>query len=106
MIGAGISAAARWAVGHLPKYAVNLILTTPTELWTLDYPETHDLFVLQRSPGGPDGDRPLEHATAAGRIRASPAAAARRRRPGRHPPKHLLTLDGFGAHAATSQQGR
>ncbi|WP_410566829.1 class II glutamine amidotransferase [Amycolatopsis sp. cmx-4-61] len=140
-VGAGIAAAARWAAGHLPIYAINLILTTPTELWALRYPDTHDLFVLQRSPGGPHGDRHLEHASAAGRIRARSGPLAHHRavvvasermdedpgwqnlQPGQllhvgadqvvtrrtvleHPPKHPLTLDDLGGHAAASQQGR
>ncbi|WIY00983.1 class II glutamine amidotransferase [Amycolatopsis mongoliensis] len=140
-VGAGITAAARWAADNLPIYALNVILTTPTELWALRYPDTHDLFVLQRSPGGPHGDRHLEHASAAGRIRARSGELARHRaavvasermdedpgwhnlEPGQllhvgpdqvvtrrtileHPPKHPLTLDDLGAHAAASQQGR
>jgi glutamine amidotransferase len=69
-VGSGIAAAARWAADQLPIYALNLILTTPNELWALRYPETHGLFVLQRASGGPHGDRHLEHAGTAGRIRA------------------------------------
>ena len=69
-IGAGITTAAQWVADNLPVYAINLILTTPTELWALRYPDTHELFVLQRAAGGPHGDRHLEHASAAGRIRA------------------------------------
>jgi predicted glutamine amidotransferase len=140
-IGAGITAAARWAAGHLPIYALNLILTTATELWALRYPDTHDLYVLQRSPGGPHGDRHLEHASAAGRIRARSGSLAHHRavvvasermdedlgwrnlQPGQllhvgpdqvvtrqtileHPPRHPLTLDDLGSHAAASQQGQ
>ncbi|WP_329056175.1 class II glutamine amidotransferase [Amycolatopsis sp. NBC_01488] len=69
-VGAGLTAAARWAAEHLPIYALNVIVTTPGELWALRYPDTHDLYVLHRAPGGPHGDRHLEHASAAGRIRA------------------------------------
>lgn len=69
-VGAAIATAARWVADTLPVYAINLILTTPTELWALRYPDTHDLFVLQRPAGGPHGRRHLEHASAAGRIRA------------------------------------
>lgn len=78
-VSAGIAAAARWAAANLPVYAINLILTTPTELWALRYPDTHDLCVLQRCPGGPHGDRRLEHASAAGRIRARSSGLADRR---------------------------
>ena len=38
-------------------------------MWALRYPDTHDLFVLERGPGGPSGDRHLDHASRAGRIR-------------------------------------
>lgn len=77
--GAGITAAARWVAEHLPIYAINLILTTPTELWALRYPSTHDLFVLQRAAGGPHGARHLEHASTAGRIRARSGPLAHHR---------------------------
>lgn len=62
---AGITAAARWVADTLPLYAINLVLTTPTGLWALRYPQTHTLFVLARGAGG----RHLEHASAAGRLR-------------------------------------
>ncbi|NUT46397.1 MAG: class II glutamine amidotransferase [Saccharothrix sp.] len=68
--GAGITAASRWVADTLPLYAINLVLTTPTELWALRYPDTHRLFVLERAAGGHHGGRHLEHASAAGRIRA------------------------------------
>ncbi|MFF0488773.1 class II glutamine amidotransferase [Nocardia sp. NPDC004068] len=67
---AGIAAAATWIADHLPVFALNLLLTTPDELWALRYPRTHDLFVLERAAGGAQGRRHLEHASAAGRIRA------------------------------------
>jgi predicted glutamine amidotransferase len=73
-INAAITAAARWVAENLPVYAINLILTTPTELWALRYPDTHDLFLLRRGAGGPHGDRHLEHASTAGRIRARSGA--------------------------------
>jgi predicted glutamine amidotransferase len=73
-LGAGITAAARWVADNLPVYAVNLVLTTPTELWALRYPDTHELFVLERAAGGTHGGRHLEHASTAGRIRARSGA--------------------------------
>ncbi|MEV0081380.1 class II glutamine amidotransferase [Saccharopolyspora sp. NPDC050642] len=66
---AGIAAAARWVADSLPVYALNLVLTTPSELWALRYPDTHELHVLQRAAGGQHGDRYLDHASSAGRIR-------------------------------------
>lgn len=73
---AGIVSAARWVAEHLPVYAINLILTTPTELWALRYPDTHSLLVLHRAAGGPSGDRHLEHASPAGTVRARSAQLA------------------------------
>ena len=105
-INAAITAAARWVAENLPVYAINLILTTPTELWALRYPDTHDLFLLRRGPGGTHGDRHLEHASTAGRIHARsgalsehPAVVVASERmdedPGWHPlrPGELLHVD-------------
>jgi glutamine amidotransferase len=66
---AGIEAAARWAAQNLPIYALNIILTTADQLWALRYPDTHDLYVLQRRAGGHHGDRHLDHSGTAGRLR-------------------------------------
>jgi len=46
----GITRAARWVAAHLPIYALNLVLITPTDLYAFRYPDTHDLFVLEREP--------------------------------------------------------
>ena len=72
-IGAGITAAARQVADTVPVYSINLLLTTPSELWALRYPDTHDLFFLERAAGGPHGDRHLEQASTAGRIRTRSA---------------------------------
>ena len=55
-IGEGIASAASWLADNVPIYSLNLIVGTAHELWALRYPETHDLFVLERGPGrtGPD----------------------------------------------------
>jgi predicted glutamine amidotransferase len=50
-IGAGLGAAARWIGEHLPILSINCILTTPDGVWALRYPETHELYVLEREPG-------------------------------------------------------
>lgn len=68
-VGVGIERAARWIARHLPLYALNLILATPNELWALRYPDTHELYVLQRPGGGQHGDRHLDHSGTAGRMR-------------------------------------
>ncbi len=75
-IGAGITSAARWAATNLPIYAINIVLTTPTDLYALRYPDTNDLLVLHRGAGGPHGHRHLDQASAAGRVRVRSAALA------------------------------
>ena len=47
-VGAGIAAAARWVAAELPLFAINFVLIAAGELWALRYPDTHDLFLLQR----------------------------------------------------------
>jgi hypothetical protein len=59
-IGVGITSAARWAATNLPIYAINIVLTTPTDLFALRYPDTNDLLVLHRGAGGPHGHRHLD----------------------------------------------
>ncbi|MFF4416832.1 class II glutamine amidotransferase [Streptosporangium sp. NPDC001559] len=68
-VAAGLGRAVRWIAEHLPLYALNLILATPGELWALRYPDTHELYVLERAPGGRHGDRHLDHTGTGGRIR-------------------------------------
>jgi predicted glutamine amidotransferase len=68
-VGEGIAAAVDWIATELPVLALNLVLVTPAGLWALRYPETHDLFVLERAAGGARGGRHLDHASRAGRIR-------------------------------------
>ncbi|WP_269211447.1 class II glutamine amidotransferase [Nocardioides sp. cx-169] len=60
-VGAAITAALTWTADNLTLYAVNLILTTPTELWAVRYPDTHELHVLELPGRG--GLDPLSHAT-------------------------------------------
>jgi len=55
----GIADAAAWLAANIPIYAINLVLTTPDGLWALRYPETHELYVLEREAGGTQGTRPL-----------------------------------------------
>jgi glutamine amidotransferase len=52
-VGAGIEAATGWVAAHLPVFAINFVLITADQLWALRYPETHELYVLQRDPGTP-----------------------------------------------------
>jgi predicted glutamine amidotransferase len=77
-LGRAIIDAVGWIAANLPVYALNLIVTTPTELWALRYPDTHPLYVLARPAGGHHGGRHLEHASAPGtvRVRSGDLAAA------------------------------
>ena len=71
----GIVAAARWVAEHLPVYALNLILTTDSELFALRYPGTHALYVLDRAAGGQSGAQPLHHRSSLGmRVHSEEAA--------------------------------
>lgn len=76
-VAAGITAAARWIAAELPVFALNLVLITGRELWALRYPQTHELWVLERGAGGPTGGRHLDHASAAGTIRVRSGDAGR-----------------------------
>jgi predicted glutamine amidotransferase len=60
-VGDGIAVATRWVAEHLPLLSANFILIDATDMWALRYPDTHDLYVLQRLPGGQRGDEPLDH---------------------------------------------
>jgi predicted glutamine amidotransferase len=60
-IAAGIESACRWVAENLPLLAINLILATAEGLWALRYPETHELHLLERTPGDT-----LEHASSLG----------------------------------------
>ncbi|MFJ2306041.1 class II glutamine amidotransferase [Streptomyces sp. NPDC087787] len=73
---AGITRAARWIARHLPVYALNLVLVTPGQLWALRYPDTHELYVLQRAAGGRHGTRHLDHSGSNGRMRVHSEALA------------------------------
>jgi predicted glutamine amidotransferase len=75
-VSTAITKAARWVARELPLYALNLVLTTPDGLWALRYPDTHDLFALERPAGGTHGRRHFEGASAAGRIRVRSAHLA------------------------------
>jgi predicted glutamine amidotransferase len=56
---AGLTEAISWISARLPVYALNLVLSTATDLWALRYPATHELYVLDRPAGG----QPLDAAS-------------------------------------------
>jgi glutamine amidotransferase len=74
----GIRRAVRWVADHLPVLSLNFVLVTAGELWALRYPDTHELYVLEREAGGGSGHRHLEHASARGSIRVRSARLADR----------------------------
>jgi predicted glutamine amidotransferase len=45
---AGLLDAMNWLAVKVPIYAVNLLLSTATDVWALRYPETHGLYLLDR----------------------------------------------------------
>lgn len=51
-VGAGLVEAMRWLSANVPIYALNVLLTTATDLWALRYPETHELYLLDRTGAG------------------------------------------------------
>jgi glutamine amidotransferase len=47
-VGAGIVEAIGWLAESVPIFAVNIVLSTATDMWALRYPETHELYLLDR----------------------------------------------------------
>jgi glutamine amidotransferase len=48
-VGAAISEALQWLADNVPVSAINILLATATDLWALRYPDTHELYMLDRS---------------------------------------------------------
>ena len=46
---AGLIDAMKWAAANVPIYAVNILLSTATDMWALRYPESNELYLLNRS---------------------------------------------------------
>jgi predicted glutamine amidotransferase len=47
-VGAGLLDAMNWLKDNVPIYAVNLLLSTATDMWALRYPEPNELYILDR----------------------------------------------------------
>jgi len=45
---AGLVDAMTWLADNVPIYAVNILLSTATDLWALRYPESHELWLSDR----------------------------------------------------------
>jgi len=68
-VAGGITHAAREIAAEIPLYSLNMLLTTPTDIWALRYPDTNELWILERSIaalGGPDGGGVLDERAASG----------------------------------------
>ncbi|HEV2923709.1 MAG TPA: class II glutamine amidotransferase [Solirubrobacteraceae bacterium] len=48
---AGIVSACSWVALNLPLLAINFVLSTAERVFALRYPDTHELYVLEREPG-------------------------------------------------------
>jgi predicted glutamine amidotransferase len=53
-VAAGLVDATQWLASNVPIYAVNLLLSTATDVWALRYPEANELYVLDRRETLPD----------------------------------------------------
>ena len=47
-VGAGIIDGVGWLAETVPIFALNVLLSTATDMWALRYPETHELYMLDR----------------------------------------------------------
>ncbi len=50
-VGAGLRDAVGWLAVNVPIYALNILLSTATDMWALRYPDTHQLHLLDRRDG-------------------------------------------------------
>jgi predicted glutamine amidotransferase len=72
---AGIVSAARWLAAEVELYSVNFVMATADELWALRYPESNELWLLERA--GEDRGSLDEHGTMGEMAVQVPAAAGR-----------------------------
>jgi predicted glutamine amidotransferase len=66
---AGIAAAVRWIGRRLPLFSLNFVLAGADDVWALRYPDTNELWVLERRAGGPHGCRHLDETSEVGTLR-------------------------------------
>lgn len=72
-VGAGITAAANEVAAEIPLHSLNLVLTTATDLWALRYPETNQLWILERSIGGLEHGAEFDERSRSGVMRVTSA---------------------------------
>ncbi|BBZ12496.1 class II glutamine amidotransferase [Mycobacterium branderi] len=53
-VSTGLVDAVRWLADTVPIYAVNILLSTATDVWALRYPESHELYMLDCRQAGPE----------------------------------------------------
>ena len=53
---AGLVDAMEWLAVNVPIYAINVLLSTATDMWALRYPEPNELYVLDRRQARPDDE--------------------------------------------------
>jgi glutamine amidotransferase len=75
---AGIIATTTMLARDITLYSLNFILAAAGHLWAFRYPEHNPLYVLERAPGGPRGDQPLDEHSAHGTIRMRAREGSRR----------------------------
>ncbi len=63
---AGITVAARELAAEIPLYSLNMLLSTATDIWAFRYPDTNELWILERSIGGVGGGEILDQRSASG----------------------------------------
>lgn len=72
-VSAGLIDALKWLAANIPIYAVNVLLSTATDLWALRYPEAHELYMLDRRDGAPVHLRTNRIRTRSEQLRGRPA---------------------------------
>ena len=131
-VAVGLADAMTWLADNVPIYAANLLLATATEMWALRYPETHELYILERQSRAtnfemqtnrihtrsPELDRQSAVVFASEPmdddekwqllepgvvVHVEAGLSITRRELLPHPPKHQLTLGELSAKAAASQ---
>jgi predicted glutamine amidotransferase len=68
-VSAGITAAARELAAELALYSLNMLITTQTDIWALRYPESNELWILERSLGGMEPVGGFDERSASGILR-------------------------------------